>query len=306
MPSTPSTSQDSAPLAAILYIFATGFLFSCLDSSAKYLVLSGVPTAFVSWMRFVEHTLLVLIFFRPWSNPGIFRARNLPMQILRGICLFGSTYFNFYALQTMQLAETMTITFAAPMVITALAGPILGEWAGWRRWLAIIVAFIGVLIIARPGFGELNPGLPYSITAMLSYSFYVLLTRKMAATESPESLIFYSALAPAILMSPAITQAVLPQTPFQILLLCLLGFFGGLGHFLIILAYKRATTAALAPYPFLQIIWMLGFGYFIFGQFPDAYTLCGAVIIIGSGLYVVHRERQLRAVAKSRQERKNG
>ena len=175
-----------------------------------------------------------------------------------------------------------------------MAGPLLGEWAGWRRWAAIIVAFIGVLIIARPGFGAFNPGLPYSIAAMLSYSFYVLLTRRMAATESPESLIFFSALAPAILMSPAMMQAVIPETPFQIVLLLILGFFGGLGHYLIILAYRRATTAALAPYPFLQIIWMLAFGYFIFDQFPDAYTLCGAVIIIGSGLYVVHRERQLR------------
>lgn len=282
-------------MPAILYLFASGFLFSCLDSSAKYLVLSGIPTAFISWMRFVEHTLLVLIFFRPWSNPSIFKVRSIPLQFIRGLCLFGSTFFNFYALQTMQLAETITITFAAPMVIAALAGPLLGEWAGWRRWAAIVVAFIGVLIIARPGFGTLNPGLPYSITAMLSYSFYVLLTRRMAATESPESLIFYSALAPAILMSPAMMQAVIPETPLQISLLLVLGFFGGLGHYLIILAYRRATTAALAPYPFLQIIWMLAFGYFIFHQFPDVYTLCGAAIVISSGLYVVHRERQLRA-----------
>ncbi len=288
------SSQETAPLAAILCLFATGFLFSCLDSSAKYLVLSGIPTAFISWMRFVEHTLLVLIFFRPWSNPAVFKVHSIPLQFIRGICLFGSTFFNFYALQTMQLGETITINFAAPMVIAALAGPLLGEWAGWRRWAAIIVAFIGVLIIARPGFGTLNPGLPYSIAAMLSYSFYLLLTRRMAATETPESLIFFSALAPAILMSPAITQAVIPETPLQIVLLLSLGFFGGLGHFLIILAYRKASTAALAPYPFLQIIWMLAFGYFIFDQFPDAYTLCGAVIIISSGLYVVHRERQLR------------
>ena len=121
------------------------------------------------------------------------------------------------------------------------------------------------------------PGLPYSIAAMLSYSLYVLFTRRMAVTESPESLIFFSALAPAILMSPAIMQAVIPNTPFQIALLLMLGFFGGLGHYLIILAYRRATTAALAPYPFLQIIWMLAFGYLFFDQFPDAYTLCGAV-----------------------------
>ncbi|UXN64940.1 DMT family transporter [Phyllobacterium sp. A18/5-2] len=294
MPLASRSSQEPAPLAAVLYLLAAGFLFSCLDASAKYLVVSGIPTAFISWMRFIEHTFLVLIFFRPWSNPGIFKVRSIPLQFLRGLCLFGSTYFNFHALQTMQLGETITITFAAPMVIAALAGPLLGEWAGWRRWAAIIVAFIGVLIIARPGFGSFNPGLPYSIAAMLSYSFYVLLTRRMAATESPESLIFFSALAPAILTSPAIMQAVIPESPFQIALLLMLGFFGGLGHYLIILAYRRATTAALAPYPFLQIIWMLAFGYFIFDQFPDIYTLCGAAIVIGSGLYIVHRERQLR------------
>jgi drug/metabolite transporter (DMT)-like permease len=286
--------QEAAPAVAVLYIFAAGFLFSCLDSSAKYLVLSGIPTAFVSWMRFVEHAVLALVFFSAWSSPKLFKVRNMPLQLARGLCLFGSTYFNFQALQTMQLGETITITFAAPMVIAALAGPLLGEWAGWRRWAAIVVAFIGVLIIARPGFGAINPGLPYSITAMLSYSLYVLLTRRMAATESPESLIFFSALAPAILMSPAIAQATIPDTPFQILLLLMLGFFGGLGHYLIVLAYRRASTAALAPYPFLQIIWMLAFGYFFFKQFPDVYTLCGATIIIGSGLYVVHRERQVR------------
>jgi drug/metabolite transporter (DMT)-like permease len=286
--------QEAAPAVAVLYIFAAGFLFSCLDSSAKYLVLSGIPTAFVSWMRFVEHAVLSLVFFSAWSSPKLFKVRNMPLQLARGLCLFGSTYFNFQALQTMQLGETITITFAAPMVIAALAGPLLGEWAGWRRWAAIVVAFIGVLIIARPGFGAINPGLPYSITAMLSYSLYVLLTRRMAATESPESLIFFSALAPAILMSPAIAQATIPDTPFQILLLLMLGFFGGLGHYLIVLAYRRASTAALAPYPFLQIIWMLAFGYFFFKQFPDVYTLCGATIIIGSGLYVVHRERQVR------------
>ncbi|MCB8835483.1 DMT family transporter, partial [Escherichia coli] len=95
-------------------------------------------------------------------------------------------------------------------------------------------------------------------------------------------------------ISPAITQAVMPHTWFQIALLLMLGFFGGVGHYLIILAYRRATTAALAPYPFLQIVWMLAFGYVFFGQFPDVYTLVGAVIVIGSGLYVVHREHRLR------------
>ena len=126
---------------------------------------------FVSWVRFASHTVLVLVLFRSWRNPAMFRVVNLPAQMLRGVFLFGSTIFNFLALQTLQLAETTSIFFFAPMVITALAGPLLGEWAGWRRWLAILVrASVGVLVITRPGVGVFGLGHVYALCAMLSYS----------------------------------------------------------------------------------------------------------------------------------------
>jgi len=132
-----AASEQATPTSAILLVFCAGFLFSCLDSSAKYLVLSGLPATFISWVRFAVHVVLVLLLFRSWANPAMFRVKSLPMQVLRGVFLFGSTIFNFAALRTLQLAETTSIYFFAPMVITALAGPLLGEWAGWRRWMAI-------------------------------------------------------------------------------------------------------------------------------------------------------------------------
>ena len=128
-------------MSAILLVIATGMLFSCMDTSAKYLVLSGMAAPFVSWVRFAIHVVIVLVLFRSWRNPAMFRFVSLPAQMLRGVFLFGSTIFNFLALQTLQLAETTSIFFFAPMVITALAGPLLGEWAGWRRWLAVIAGF---------------------------------------------------------------------------------------------------------------------------------------------------------------------
>ena len=171
-------------MSAILLVVATGILFSCLDTSAKYLVLSGMAAPFVSWVRFAVHVVLVLVLFRGWRNPAMFRAVNLPTQVLRGVFLFGSTIFNFLALQTLQLAETTSIFFFAPMVITALAGPLLGEWAGWRRWLAIIAGFVGVLVITRPGVGvfEHRPRL-CALRDAFSYCFYVIMTRRMAATR---------------------------------------------------------------------------------------------------------------------------
>ena len=128
-------------MSAILLVLAVGVLFCFLDTSAKYLVLSGMAAPFVSWARFASHAVLVLVLFRAWRNPAMFRVVSLPAQILRGLFLFGSTLFNFMALKTLQLAETTSIFFVAPMVITALAGPLLGEWAGWRRWLAVVAGF---------------------------------------------------------------------------------------------------------------------------------------------------------------------
>ena len=189
----------------------------------------------------------------------MFRVRSLPLQILRGGFLFGSTFFNFLALQTLQLAETMSIMFFSPMVITALAGPLLGEWAGWRRWLAVMIGFVGVLVITRPGVGVFGIGHVYALCAMSSYCFYVIMTRQLSATETTESLIFYSALAPVVLMLPAVpVYGVMPTEPLQWIVLMAPGIFGAVGHWMLIRAYRQATTSALAPYPYLQMVWMVG------------------------------------------------
>jgi drug/metabolite transporter (DMT)-like permease len=283
-----------------MLVLGAGLLFSFLDASAKYLVLGGMAAPFVSWMRFAVHIVLFVVLFRPWTNMRMLRAGSLPLQILRAAFLFGSTFFNFLALNTLQLAQTMSIFFFAPMVITALAGPLLGEWAGWRRWLAIVAGFAGVLVITRPGFGTFELGHVFMLGAMLSYSFYVIMTRSMGATETPESLIFYSALAPVVLMLPVVpSTASMPDGPWQWIILLSLGFYGGFGHWLLIKAYRQATTFALAPYPYLQMVWMIFFGYVVFDQFPDRYTLSGAAIIVASGLYIVHREHWLRLKSRT-------
>ncbi|WEX11793.1 DMT family transporter [Chelativorans sp. AA-79] len=281
-------------------MFSAGLLFSCLDTSAKFLVTGGLEAPFVAWARFAIHLVLVLLLLRAWRNPAIFAVKSLPWQLLRSVFLFGSTFFNFQALKTLQLAETVSISFFAPMFITALAGPLLGEWAGWRRWAAILFGFLGMLVITRPGFGAFGVGHVFALCSMTSYSFYVILTRRMGATETAESLIFYSALCPVILMAPAVPlYGSLPQEPLQWAVLLSLGFFGGVGHWLLILAFRQATTIALAPYPYLQIVWMIGLGYLVFGQLPDAATLVGAAIIVASGLYIVHREHRLRLASRS-------
>ena len=274
--------RDAAtPGSAILLVIAAGLSFSFLDTSAKALVVAGIAAPFVSWVRFAVHVLLFAALARPWHDLSVLKARSL-------------------ALQTLQLAQTTSIFFFAPMVITALAGPLLGEWAGWRRWMAILFGFAGVLVITRPGLAAFEIGHAYALSAMLSYSCYVIMTRAMVASETAESLIFYSALAPTVLMLPPVpATAVWPEEPLQWFLLLSLGFYGGFGHWMLINAYRQATISALAPYPYLQMVWMILFGLLFFGQFPDTATLVGAAIIVASGLYIVHREHRLRLKSRS-------
>lgn len=273
-----------------VYVF-----FTFLDTSSKYLVLAGVSALIVAWARFAVHVLLVGVFLRGWREPLRFRPANLPAHLTRGLLLFGSTICNILALRTLQLAETTSIYFFGPMVITALAGPLLGEWAGWRRWLAIMSGFVGVLIITRPGIGVFGVGHFFALGSMLSNSFYVIMTRRMSATETSESLILFSALAPAVLLLPTLPFSLsLPQDGWHWFILLMLGVFGALGHWLLVQAYRLASTTALAPYPYSQMIWMIISDLIVFNQFPDRWTLAGATVIVASGLYIVHREHRLR------------
>lgn len=287
--------EQSTPPAAIAYITAAFILFTMLDTGAKYVVLSGVSPLFAAWMRFAVHVVVVLVLLRAWQDVRRFRSVSLVAQVIRSATLFGATIFNFLALQTLQLAETTSIFFFGPMVLTALAGPLLGEWAGWRRWLAILAGFAGVLVITRPGFGTIGIGHLYVFCAMLSNCFYVIMTRRMSQKETSESLILYSALTPVVLLSPTLPYSVsAPPDAWHWVVLLSLGFFGAVGHWLLIKAYRIATASALAPYPYLQMVWMIAAGWLVFDQFPDAWTLVGAVIIVASGLYIVHREHRLR------------
>ena len=292
----PKISGDiAAPPAAILYMIVAYLLFSFLDTSAKYIVLAGIAPLFSAWMRFAMHVAIVMFLLRGWRKPQRFRTANLPMHVLRSAFLFGATIGNFLALQTLQLADATSIFFFGPMVITALAGPLLGEWAGWRRWMAILTGFVGVLIITRPGVGVFAIGHVYALGAMLSNCFYVVMTRRLAATETPESLILYSGLAPVVLLAPTLPFTMsLPEDAWHWLILLSLGFWGAVGHWFLIRAYRIASASALAPYPYLQMVWMIGLGWLVFDQLPDWWTIGGAAIIVASGLYIVHREHRLR------------
>lgn len=300
MNSSHARTEIAAPLPAILLVAASTLVFATFEASAKYVVVAGVAPLFVAWVRYLVHVIAVVVFYRAWTKPRALLPRNYPMQILRAFCLFGATLFTFMALQTLQLAESVSIFFAAPMLITALAGPLLGEWAGWRRWMAVAGGFIGVLIIVRPGFGDISIGYLYAFANMISYACYAILTRRLGATESAQSMIFVSGLAPVILLAPLVPfYASLPTDPVVIAVFLMLGVLGAGGHLLFILAYRKAEATALTPVSYLQMVWSITLGWLVFGDFPDRWVLIGATVIIASGLYIAQREHRLRLAARN-------
>ncbi|MCV0394879.1 MAG: DMT family transporter [Rhizobiaceae bacterium] len=292
------TAGGATPLAAILCVFGAFFLFSCTDAGAKTLVLAGMHPAFVSWMRFVVHAILAVLLMRAWWKPGRFLSRRWWAHLLRGAMLFSSGLMAFSALRSLQLVEFISIIFMAPLVITVLASVLLGEHVEWRRWMAVLVGLAGVMVITRPGMGVFQIGHLLAIGAMLAYCVFVILTRFLSATESQETLLLLPALVAVVGMLPAIPAiASLPVGPLHWVILLSLGIFGASGHWLLIRAYRIASASALAPYAYLQMLWTLFFGYMLFGDVPDRWTVVGASIIVASGLYLMHRDRRSHLVA---------
>lgn len=292
-PRAQSTStRDRWKVVALMCVALA--LFSCLDASAKFLATtSGLPVAQVVWVRFAGQTALMLMIVGLANLPSLFATRRLGHQLVRSFLMAATTACNFLALEHLRLDQTVTIVFLAPLVVALLAGPLLGEWVGWRRLLAIFVGFLGVLIAVHPGTEGLDFAVLFSFGAMLAYALFILMTRYLTAFDPPMVTLFYAMLAGTLLGAPfAIANWAWPAGATDWVLLALLGAFGGLGHYLFILAYRLAPASFVSPLIYLQLPAMAGLGYLAFGDVPDAWTLLGAAVIVGSGVYLFHRERK--------------
>ncbi|WP_281262248.1 DMT family transporter [Acuticoccus kandeliae] len=286
----PANTEAGAAIRGILLMTFAAGMFSCLDTTAKYLGRT-MDSAEIAWLRYAAHVILLALFFRVWRNFRPFRTKHPFMHILRGLCLLGATFFNFWALRYLQLAEATAIMFAGPLVVTALAGPLLGEQVGIRRWIAVGIGFIGVLIVTRPGTGAMHWAAGLSGLAMLCYSSYSLLTRRMHRTETQESLMMLSAIVGVVLLAPYSGEAVTSLSGWSWVLALLMGVFGATGHGALVMAHRVASASMLAPFIYTQMVWMIMFGYVIFGDTPDKWTVVGTMVIAGAGLYILHRER---------------
>jgi drug/metabolite transporter (DMT)-like permease len=268
--------------------------FALLDTTAKYLNLH-MSTLEVVWARYTGAFLFPFLVSNPWTRPGLTRTSRLTLQIVRSMLLLVSTLLNFLALRYLQLDVAIALIFSTPFFVAALSGPILGEWVRWRRWTAIAVGFVGVLVVTRPGPGSFQPAALLSLSGALCYALYALSTRILARTDSNETTLFYSNIVGAAVMLPVVPF--FWSSPTDALIIALMvatGALGSFGHYLLIAAHRLAPAAVLSPFIYTEIVLVIALGYLVFGDLPNRFTITGAAIVIASGLYILHRERTVR------------
>jgi drug/metabolite transporter (DMT)-like permease len=293
-PSHLSLDAPHIRLVAIGLMCCAIVSFSILDATAKYLMTAMSLSFFpVIWFRFLSHTAFTVVAFGPRVFLRSLSSARPGLQIFRGILLFSTTAFNFAALRYLQLDQIATLFFLTPFVVALLAGPFLGEWIGWRRFMAVMVGFSGVLFITRPGFGGIHWAVLYSFGATFCYACYTVLTRYLARHDPTLVTQVYSPLAGLVILTPlGLWFWEWPPNLSAWLLMISTGISGGFGHYLLILAHRRAPAPILAPFTYVGLISQSAIGYLIFADIPSPWTLAGGTIIIGSGLYLLYRERQ--------------
>jgi drug/metabolite transporter (DMT)-like permease len=266
-------------------------LFGCLDTSAKYLS-THMDILQVVWARYMFHFLLSFVVVNPWTVPGLLSSKRPGLQVVRSIVLLVSTAANFTALHYLQLDQTVSISFSAPFLVAVMAGPILGEWVGRKRLVAILVGFLGVLLVTRPGFG-FHWAFALSFLSAVLYAVYNITTRILAGYDPATTTLFYSSLIGVLVFTPIVPFVwEWPPTLLDWLLMVAVGGFGAIGHWFLILAHRQAPAAIVAPFVYTELVWVVLLGWLIFADVPSEWTLAGAAIVIGSGLYLLYREQQ--------------
>jgi drug/metabolite transporter (DMT)-like permease len=289
-----ASHERTARLTGIALMCAAVACFALLDTTAKYLSLS-MSTLQIVWARYTGAFLFPFIVSNPWTRPGLTRTTRPLLQIGRSMLLLGSTLCNFAALRYLQLDEAVALVFSTPFFVAALSWPMLGERVRWRRWSAVAVGFIGVLVIARPGAGSFQPAALLSLSAAGFYALYSITTRILARTDANDTTLFYSNLVGALALLPVVPFVwTTPTDPLVIALMVATGAVGSTGHYCLIAAHRLAPAALLSPFIYTEIVLVIALGFLVFGDVPNRWTLTGAAIVVASGLYILHRERIVR------------
>ncbi len=283
----------------MLMMIAAMLILPGMDAIAKWLS-SSIGALQAVWFRFVVQVLLLAPLVMFGRAPLVFAS--FWIHPIRGALMIAGTVMFFTALRFLPLADAIAIFFVEPFIVTLMAAVFLGEKVGWRRMTAIVVGFIGALIVIRPNFEQFGWPAMLPLGAAVTFSVYLLFTRRMSQHVEPVQMQLFSGISGCLLVTVIIAAGVTLELPIVSLvapsgiewsLLFALGLISTVGHLLVVHALRIGSAGLLAPFQYVEIIGATLLGLLVFGDFPDALTWVGVGIIVGSGLYVFHRERAL-------------
>jgi drug/metabolite transporter (DMT)-like permease len=281
-----------ATFYAIGLILLAMAILPLIDVIAKLLGQQNVPITQLVWARFFFGAIFTLPFALGSKGLAALTPVNPQLNSLRALCLIVGTAFFFFALKFLPIADTLSIYFVQPLLITALSPIVLKEQVGIRRWAVVVVGFIGVLIIIRPGIQQINFGHVFALLAGLSSAFYILITRFLTGRADPIITTFQTSAIGALCLTLAAPLYWYSVSNNQWMLMLLLGAIAIAGHYLITKAYDFAEASLLSPFNYTEMITSVYFGWLFFKDFPDQYTFFGVAILIACAIYISANERE--------------
>lgn len=294
--------MTSSPAASMgkgigLALFAFG-LFSTMDMFIKLTATGGMHVAQVAFFNALFSLLPLSVLFARLGGPGAARTQRLNLHLARGAIGISGALCSFYAYSVMPMADAYSIAFSAPLFITALSVPILKEPVGWRRWAAVAVGFAGVMVMLRPGAGAIGLGSLAALAGAFAYASSVMIIRILSRSETTAAMMLYPTVTALTVTGAALPFVWTPMDLGDVAALAAAGTCGGVAQIALIMAFRSAPAAVVAPFQYSQLLWGAAYGAVIFGNFPDAWTYVGAPIVIGSGLYILWRETRRRETAQ--------
>jgi drug/metabolite transporter (DMT)-like permease len=250
----------------------------------------NLPVPQLVWGRFIFHmVLMVLLLGR--RLPQVVVTRRLGLQVVRSFCLICAASLFVYGLHLLPMAEANGILFIAPILVAVLSAPLLGERVDWRRWVGVAVGFAGALIIIRPGSGVMHLAALFPLGSACLFALYQIATKQLSRTESTMTTLFYTGIVGALVTSFAVPFFWIAPSALEWFFLAMLGVLSGCTHFCLIKAFEAAPASTVSPFIYSTLIWATLSGYVFFNDLPDLWTVVGAAIIAGSGLYIAFQER---------------
>ena len=282
-------------MKAIIFNLLAWVMLPIMDGFAKFLS-SDLPVLQITWARYfftVAFTLPIMFFF---FRKNLVWTDKPKLQLIRGLILLTANVCFFYSISIISLAKALTLAFIAPLIVTAFSPIFLGEKVGFRRWSAVIIGFVGSMVVIRPGFVEINLASLAALGTGVMYGFYLIITRKLSSSDNPLLTLLLTGVVGAIIISFVMPFVWIKPTLNQWSMMAAIGIFACVGHLFIILSLKYADASKLAPFSYFEIVTNIIIGYYFFSDFPDKWTFLGLFIIILSGIYISRRENIVKSL----------